>query len=222
MNKTSYLLPALALVAVALFSAQCGGSKPAGEAAAPAPAASSANADTIYTADVKGSEIVWKGSKLYETSSHTGNIQLKSGTMGFKDGAPVSGTFEIDMASITNTDLTDPEYNARLVGHLKNEDFFDVTKFPTAKFELVSASAGSKPGEYNVTGNLTIKDVTQTISGPATIATTDNGATTEATVTFDRTQFGVRYGSENHFADLAQDRVIDDKVEITLKVALSK
>ena len=45
-------------------------------------------------------------------------------------------TFIIDMSTITNTDLEDAEYNAKLVNHLKSDDFFGVEKFPTAKLEI--------------------------------------------------------------------------------------
>ena len=50
-----------------------------------------------------------------------------------------SGSFVIDMNSISGTDLEAGKGKADLEGHLKNEDFFDVTKFPTAKFVITSS-----------------------------------------------------------------------------------
>ena len=69
----------------------------------------------------------------------------------------------MDMASITCTDLTDAGYNAKLIGHLKSDDFFAVEKFPTAKLVITKASAFVN-GEADVTVNLTIKSTTLPIT----------------------------------------------------------
>ena len=78
-------------------------------------------------------------------------------------GKIVGGTFVIDMNSITCTDIKDDQYNAKLVGHLKSDDFFGVEKFPTATFEITGASpiadAAAGQPNYNVEGNLTIKEI---------------------------------------------------------------
>ena len=50
---------------------------------------------------------MWTGSKL--TSSHQGEINLKSGALEIKDGKLVGGKFIIDMTSIKNTDIEDEE-----------------------------------------------------------------------------------------------------------------
>lgn len=217
---------AAAITGLIAFGASCGGESKTNDqepsAAAISPAADLSQAETVYTANAGASEINWKGSKLYELDSHTGTIGLKSGQLGFKDGAPVAGKFTLDMTTIVNTDITDPKYNAKLVGHLKNEDFFAVDQFPTATFELVSVAPGASANQYTITGNLTIKEKTRAISAPTTITTDESGTQASAKLTIDRTQFDIRYGSESAFADLAQDKVIDDKVEITLNVALAK
>src|SRR3954465_15217800 len=81
---------------------------------------------TTYKVDTKKSTLVWTGKKV--TGAHTGNISLSKGTI-VADGKNIkSGNFEIDMNSITVTDLKDSTYNQKLVGHLKNDDFFGVEK----------------------------------------------------------------------------------------------
>ncbi|MCR9144193.1 MAG: YceI family protein [bacterium] len=216
------IISAGVIASLIAFTAYCGGEQSSQSAAPAGQAADIGQADAVYSADAGASSITWKGSKLYESDIHTGTIALESGKLGFKDGAPVAGSFTIDMTSIQNTDIENAEYNAKLVGHLKNEDFFDVEKFPTAKFEIVSVSPGSAANEYNITGNLTIKSITKSISGTATIANNADGAEANAKLIFDRTQFNVQYGSESTFADLAKDKVIDDKIEIAMKIALAK
>ncbi len=175
-------------------------------------------ASEVYT--LESGEVVWTGSKLYETSSHSGTVAVKSAKLGLNDGAPVAGSFAIDMTTIKNTDLEDPELNAKLVGHLKNDDFFAVDKYPTANFEIVSVSGSGD--SYTVTGNLTIKDTTLPVTAPATFAVDGDTVTGTADFTLDRTEFGVRYGSEKVFTDLAQDKVIDDKINLKVDLKLKK
>ncbi len=82
---------------------------------------------TKYSVDTAASTITWKGYK--PTGSHDGTIAVESGVVTVKDGAIESGTFLIDMNSITVTDIpAEEEMNGKLVGHLKNADFFDVEK----------------------------------------------------------------------------------------------
>lgn len=196
----------------------CGGEskdKSAVELEAPADLST---ASEVYT--LESGEVVWTGSKLYETSSHTGTVAVQSAKLGLKDGAPVAGNFAIDMASIQNTDLEDPDLNGKLVGHLKNDDFFAVDKFPTANFEIVSVSGSGDT--YTVTGNLTIKETTLPVTAPAKFVVDGDTVVGSADFTLDRTDFGVRYGSEKIFTDLAQDKVIDDKIKLQVNLKLKK
>ncbi len=64
--------------------------------------------------------------------------------------------FTADVNSInTNNEQRD--------GHLKSADFFDAEKFPHVKFESTSITKKSDE-EYDMHGNLTIKDVTKPVS----------------------------------------------------------
>ncbi len=62
---------------------------------------------------------------------------------------------------------------AKLVGHLKSDDFFKVAKYPTSKFEITNIIETS--GKYNakVTGNLTILETTKSISFNTNIKVSD-------------------------------------------------
>jgi polyisoprenoid-binding protein YceI len=50
--------------------------------------------------------------------------------------------------------------------HLRNEDYFDVKKYPEIRFVSSSIRATNKKGDYSVTGNLTMKNKTKEISFP--------------------------------------------------------
>ena len=109
---------------------------------------------------VAESNIVWNGYKV--TGSHTGTIKLKSGALEFEGDKLTGGNFEIDMTSIVCTDL-EGEWNEKLVGHLKSDDFFSVEKNPTASFVITQVVSRGKPGEYKIVGDLTIKGNKQQI-----------------------------------------------------------
>ena len=101
---------------------------------------------------IQSSKINWKGYKV--TGFHTGTINLKSGVLKFDNNNLISGEFEIDMTSITCTDLSG-EYKEKLEGHLKSDDFFSSEKYPTANLVFVNIQQ-KENNTYNVTGNLTI------------------------------------------------------------------
>lgn len=87
-------------------------------------------AQNTVTVDNAKSTIKWEGAKV--GGSHNGTINLKSGSLSFENNSLVGGSFEIDMNTITNTDL-EGEYKGKLEGHLKSDDFFGVATYPTAK-----------------------------------------------------------------------------------------
>lgn len=158
--------------------------------------------------NMEASVVLWKGFK--PTGSHHGTVKLASGTMVFADGA-ISGEFVIDMNTITDADgLT------KLDAHLKDADFFDVAKYPTSKFVIISSEM--KEGKMHVTGNLTIKDVTKSITIPATVSEVE-GVTTFKSETFElnRVDFNVKYGSKSIFANL-KDKFINDNMEMSFEV----
>ncbi len=172
--------------------------------------------DVAMKVDVASSLIEWTGAK--PTGEHHGTIAISDGSFSLTDGKIVSGKFTIDMNSIVNLDLTSAEDNGKLVGHLKSPDFFDAEKYPTAKFEITSVDAvsGNPDVTHNITGNLTMKDVTKSITFPANVMVEGNALTAETPAfVIDRTQWNVQYGSKTLFDNL-KDKFIND--EISLKI----
>lgn len=157
------------------------------------------------------STLNWLGEKV--TGEHSGEIKFKSGQLEFNGDLLTGGQFEVDMTSITNTDLTDAEYNQKLVGHLKSDDFFGVKDYPTSKLVLTSVSPTG--GKYNVKADLTIKGQTH----PVEFVVSQDGDTFTGTMVVDRTVYNIRYGSGKFFDDLG-DKVIYDEFQLTFKVDL--
>jgi polyisoprenoid-binding protein YceI len=155
----------------------------------------------IERKEIKEGTITWTGKKIL--GSHTGTIDLKSGYLEMEGDKLTGGMFEVDMTSIKNTDL-DEGSQAKLEGHLKSKDFFNVAEFQTAT--MVIKSAKKKGNVYNVKGDFTIKGVTETVSFE--IAMGETGA--RATVVIDRTKYGIKYGSGDFFDDLGDKSISND------------
>lgn len=84
-----------------------------------------------------------------------------SGTVDVDDLAASRPTITIDVSTV------DTDSGAR-DKHLRTEDFFFVDKYPTATFVVTGVE--KKEGDtYSVTGKMTIRDVTKSITVPATI-----------------------------------------------------
>jgi len=171
------------------------------------------------TVDTDNSIVNWKGFK--PTGEHFGTITISEGTINIEAGKLTGGTFIFDMNSIIDTDMpADNENNAKLIGHLKSDAFFDVAKYPTAKFTITSVK--EKDGKLNVTGDLTIKDQTHSISFPATLSKS-NGVSVLTSEVFkvNRADYNVKYGSKSFFDNL-KDKFIYDDFDISFVVTTKK
>ncbi len=163
------------------------------------------------------SSIQWTGKKL--SGEHTGVIMLKSGNVEISDGKLTGGDFEIDMTTITDTDM-EGEWKTKLESHLKSDDFFATEKFPVAKLEITKAEF-VKDKTYNITGKLTIKGITNEITFPATVEIDPNKFAAYADFNIDRSKYDVRYGSKTFFADIG-DKIIYDEFNLKVKIGAKK
>lgn len=172
--------------------------------------------ETIVAAnnvDVETSVLVWKGFK--PTGSHNGTVKLKSGNVVVENDILTSGEFVIDM-----TTITDADGSKKLEGHLKSGDFFETEIYPTSKFVITSVE--TKEGKLAVTGDLTIKNVTKSITIPASISV-EGVLIIFKSETFEvnRADFNVKYGSKSFFDNL-KDKFINDMMELSFEVKASK
>ena len=164
------------------------------------------------------STLTWNAKKV--GGEHSGTVKLSKGSLDINKNKLVGGSFVIDMTTIDNTDVTMEGMKQKLVGHLKNDDFFAVDKHPTATFKItkVVPVAKAKAGEpnYTITGDMTIKGITHAVTFPATVKVAGNTAEANATITLDRTKWDVKYRSG--LIETAADKVIDDNFTIDLKL----
>jgi len=180
--------------------------------------------DAGFSIDAAKSIVEWKGTK--PTGEHIGTINLKQGKIIVKDGNLVAGKFTLDMTSIVNKDLTDAEWNKKLVDHLNSADFFSTAQFPESTFEITGTKPydgamveGSTQPTHWITGNLTIKGISKSITFPASIQM-DNTMFMATTPQFviDRTEWNIQYQSRKFFDDL-KDKFIYDEIGLKITIA---
>ena len=98
--------------------------------------------------------------------------------------------------------------NRQLNSHIRTDDFLDVPNHPEARFD--STSVTSLGGDlYEITGDMTLRGATQTISFEATIEPLVGQIHTEAEIEFSRWDFGL-YADDvtRPGGDSANDRVV--------------
>lgn len=165
------------------------------------------------TTELDRAGIVWTGKKL--TGSHTGTLNFSRTDLQFKEDVLVSALFEVDMTSLKNTDL-DEESAGKLVGHLSSDDFFGIKDHPTASFTSTSIEA-MKDGNYKITGNMSIKGVTNSETFEVNVRGKGGVYQANADIMIDRTKYGVKYGSGTFFENLG-DKAIFDEFNLTIQI----
>jgi len=174
-----------------------------------------------YMVEAVNSSIVWTGNKVIG-DSHNGTIKIKSGEILVKDSMVQPGSkFVIDMQSIEDTDLTDAEKKAKLVGHLKSADFFAADSFPEATFEITSVTP-NEDGTSKIAGNLNLRGITKNVEFVGTIKMMENAVVASAKdVIIERTQFNVMHNNAN-IADIAKDAIISNELKFDFMIMAKK
>ncbi len=176
--------------------------------------------DGSYRVDTTQSMVRWTGRNLF--NHHHGTVRLGGGEIVLRQNELLSARFVVDMTSIVCEDLADAGYNAMLIRHLRDADFFEVEKHPTAEFIAHEAQPieGATPGwpNYELIGAFTLRGVTQPLSFAALIASADGSRLTgQGQFELDRTRFGSFYGSGKFFRHLGQ-HVVNDLIHLHVKL----
>ena len=92
---------------------------------------------------------------------------------------------------------------------------------PGQKYVTKVESVNVRSKTIKVTGNLTIKGITNSVTFPAEIEVKDGIVKANGKVVIDRTQWGIRYRSGKFYDNLADNAVSDD-IEIRMKIVAKK
>ena len=163
--------------------------------------------------DTTQSSLIWKGTKV--TGFHEGTVDIKSGSLLVDNEAISGGNFVLDMNTISSTDL-EGEYKGNLDGHLKNEDFFNVTEFPEATFQITQVTAGSSANNVVIAGNLTIKGISKNVTFDADVEElTETTVKVKADFNITRAEWGVNYSGK-------QDDLISKEINFKVNLVANK
>ncbi len=159
------------------------------------------------------SKIEWTGRKV--TGKHFGTVNIKEGNLVITDGILTAGSFKVDMSSIAVLDMKG-ESAGKLEGHLKSDDFFNVSEFPTADLVIKQAFARGNDN-FDIQADLTIRGITQPVSFTAFITPSGKHYVASATITIDRSLYNVKYGSGRFFDSLG-DKTIYDEFDLAIQL----
>jgi polyisoprenoid-binding protein YceI len=144
----------------------------------------------VYKADPVHSRVGF--SIRHFVSDVDGKFKSFEGTISYDAQHPADSSvqFTVQAASIfTDNDQRD--------NHLKSPDFFDAAKFATLSFTSTRVTPKGS-NSYDITGNLTIKGVTKTVTVPASflgVVKTQQGevAGFKSSFTINRLDYGVSW-----------------------------
>ena len=178
-----------------------------------------AAAAVTYKLQPQLSTLGWEGAAV--THGHKGTIQFTGGDLTVVGNMVTGGTATVDMKTIKATDIADADSQGKFVGHMSSADFFDAPTFPTSTFKITSVApikgAAADADNATITGDMTIKGVTQKITFPAKVGVKGGIAAVTGKVTIERTKFVLKYGSKSFFTSIG-DKAINDTFDLTFNV----
>ncbi|MGF1925890.1 MAG: YceI family protein [Bacteroidia bacterium] len=165
-------------------------------------------ANEKFTVNIVESNIKWTGYAEAGNYSPTGNIRIKSGMINAKNGMIISGKIVIDMTTLSHE-------NKDLEKHLKESDFFDCKKYPTSTFVIYKVVG------KQITGKLTIKGITKSVSFPISTTIKNGISKSKVSLKVDRTEFNIKYNSSSYFQDLGSYAIKNEfDLDITIVASL--
>ncbi|WP_186647171.1 YceI family protein [Fluviispira vulneris] len=144
-----------------------------------------------------------KNSKVEFNVKNFGFMNVVGKFNMFKGNVKLTENFlNTKIEGIVETSSIDTDSQSR-DKHLKSDDFFDVEKYPNMKF--VGKSITGDQNNFKVTGDLTIKGITKTVTFSG--IKKDNKDNFQISCVINRKEFNIKYGS-----------FISDEVQIILNL----
>lgn len=161
------------------------------------------------------SSMQWQGNRpLIKGYLDNGVISISKGSATVSSGSVTESEIVINMMSIRAESTSRGRGESLLTRDLKSDNWFDVENYPESLFVLTSYEE-NEDGTIIMTGELTMKETTDTIRFPARITAYEDRMVVEATdVEVDRTIWDITYQSGSFFTNLGE-KLIDDIFTLT-------
>ncbi|MBT1702226.1 YceI family protein [Chryseosolibacter indicus] len=150
--------------------------------------------------------------------NHPGYFKLNYGATAINKDSISGGSFVINVKSMRMEEKGE-HIEGKLKPHLMSGDFFEADKFGTATFEITNVvpykleQDGTKSlvegANFNISGNLKIKDVTKNITFPARVDLDGNKLKAKANFDIDRRQWNMNYGNDKTLGDKFISEVVN-------------
>ena len=140
---------------------------------------------SVYNLEASGSSLKWKGSKD-ASYFHVGSVKVTEGKIEMEGDKLISGSFKIDMKTISVEDTNEvQEKKDKLASHLNEADFFFTSKFPMVDVNVT----GYSEGKLSTTIKLLGKELKQDL--PVALNITDKGVILKGKFNLDVTSLGM-------------------------------
>ena len=183
-----------------------------------------AYAQQTYHLNIQQSKVLWDARKTM--GGHYGYILFSSGGLNYSlSGEPVGGTFTLDMNNMRSSDHASAADNQKVDNKLKTPQFFNIAKYPTATMSITQISRIGQSTLYKVSGDLTIKGITNAVIFEATIVKKGKLINVSAKTTVNRVKWhiNVQESSQTWNALTAfQNTMIADEIGISLTLVLNE
>ena len=175
-----------------------------------------------YAIDTVNSSIEWVArKKVIPNYKDVGTLAPAKGVITLEDEMLTEGEVVIDVGSLEVTETGVGGGFSGLARDLLSDRFLGAEQFPEATFTLTGAE-GSRKNNFNITGDLTIKGVTQSVETVVSVESVSlESIVLQGELTIDRTAYGITFGSDQFFDDLG-DRVIDDAVDLMVSLQATR
>lgn len=162
-----------------------------------------------YELSVTESLLRWEGRNV--NGSHYGTIPMKS---GFLDARNMIGEMVLDMAGLKDMSLDGDDLQPVLEAHLRSDDFFFTTMFPEATFRMTAMQpvpdCPATLPNFRMMGQLKMRGASKDVFAAVQLRNVADGKLTmQGNLDFDRTEWGVIYGSSRFFQHLGYHVVYD-------------
>lgn len=165
--------------------------------------------DGTYNLDIQKSSVKITG-EYVKGPTEEATISFDSGSVMVASGQPFTGTFDVDLTTLT------ADSNLVFENYIKGRELLNVDENPTAVFiirSVISApNVATTTGKYIIEGKLTVKGVTNALSFPVTMSQDGRRIYADSSFAINRAEWGLDANTELRNAVL-----VDVHIEATRK-----
>lgn len=142
----------------------------------------------------------------YQGEAFNGRFKSFEATIHYDPADLATAKFDVTV-DLASADTASAERDEMLAG----SDFFDVKKFPRARF-VTESFAADAAGKVTAQGKLTIREHTRPVTLTVNFVPEGDKARLEVTTTLKRADFGL--GTASDWDDIAADVAVSGKLEL--------